>query len=383
VSTADILSEISANAAVEFGDALSLPPAAYHDEGVLELETERLFRQEWICIGRLAEMPNPGDYICRDIVDTPVFAIRQKNGETRAFANVCLHRSARLLDGCGHVSRISCPYHSWTYEPDGQLIAAPFMKDAPGFDAKDWRLRELACECWQGFVYVALAADPTPLGDTSSGLSSLIDDFRIADYVSVYEHEELWRANWKCLVENYMDAYHIHRVHRDSFAKYGSSEDLTLLYPGDEAYSYHVVQETAERHSVYAHPDNDRVTGDDRFKTLLIHIFPSHVMQLQPDMLWYLSILPAGVDRLTVRWAVSIPREILDDAPDRQAVIDERMKLIHQVNDEDRPIVENVYRATKSSLATRGPLSWLERNVWDFGRYLARRLTAWPGTTSG
>ena len=98
-------------------------------------------------------------------------------------------------------------------------------------------------------------------------------------------------------------------------------------------------------------------------------------MQLQPDLLWYLSILPDGVDRLTIRWAVSIPAEILEGADDRQKVIDTEMDLIHQVNGEDRPIVENVFAATRSPFAVQGPLSFLERNLWDFGRYLDRRLS--------
>ena len=125
---------------------------------------------------------------------------------------------------------------------------------------------------------------------------------------------------------------------------------------------------------MHTHADNTWLQGPDRFRTWLINIFPSHVIQLQPDMLWYLSILPAGLDKVNIRWAVSIPAEILDRATVRQAAIDEVMDLLHQVNSEDRPIVENVFRTMASPAAKQGPLSWLERNVWEFGRYLARNL---------
>ena len=114
--------------------------------------------------------------------------------------------------------------------------------------------------------------------------------------------------------------------------------------------------------------------GIGSFKTFLINIFPSHVIQLQPDFLWYLSILPNGLDVVDIRWAVSMPAEILDNAKDRQAAIDEVLDLLRQVNGEDRPVVENVFRSTASPDAVQGPLSCLERNVWEFGRYLARRL---------
>jgi choline monooxygenase len=373
-TTPAILEAIRANASADFGSARSLPPAAYHDPGLLELESDKLFGRDWICMGRLAEMPTPGDYLSRDIIDSPVFVIRQKDGGVKAFANVCLHRAAKLLDGDGHVSRISCPYHSWTYEPDGQLVGAPFMDQTPGFDVQNHRLKELPCEAWEGFVYVSLGADAEPLEKTLQPLSELVADFRMGDYVPVFDRAEHWDTNWKCLAENYMDAYHVHRVHKDSFGKYGHSEDITALFPGGDQFAYHVIQEREGRQSVFPHPDNTWLKGDDRYKTCLIHIFPSHLMQLQPDMLWYLSLLPDGVGRVSVRWGVSIPAEILDNAEDRQATIDEQMSLIHQVNGEDKPIVEKVFRGAGSPDAEQGPLSYLERNVWDFCRYLARRL---------
>jgi len=373
-STKNLLQLLAKNTNASFNDAQSLPPAIYHDSDILDLEIEQLFRKEWVCLGRSAEIPEQGDFLCRDIVDAPVFVVRQRDASVKAFANVCVHRSSRLLSGAGHVSRISCPYHSWTYELDGQLIGAPFMDKTPGFDVAKHKLKELACEIWQGFIYVSLQADPEPVGERLGVLTQLVGDFQMANYVPVFDEEETWNTNWKCLVENFMDAYHLHRVHKDSFGKYGSSEDQTHLFPGEDAFTYHYVQEDEGPRSVNAHPDNTWLQGPDRLRTWLINIFPSHVIQLQPDMLWYLCILPDGLDKVNIRWAVSIPAEILDAAKVRQAVIDEWMGLIHQVNSEDRPIVENVFQATASPDAAQGPLSWLERNVWEFGRYLARNL---------
>ena len=373
-TTKSILTALADNTSGSFDDALSLPPSIYHDPEILNLEVDQIFRKDWICIGRLAEIPEAGDYICRDVTDSPVFVVRQKDSSVKAFANVCVHRAARLLDGEGHTSRISCPYHSWTYEITGQLIGAPFMKETKGFDVKDHRLKALACDTWEGFVYVNLNRDADLISVRLSELSSLVADFRMGDYVPVYSAEETWNTNWKCLVENFMDTYHLHRVHKDSFSKYGTSEDITHLFPGGDAFAYHLIQETEERNSVYPHAGNTWLKGDDRYKTYLINIFPSHVIQLQPDMLWYLSILPLGTEKVSIRWAVSIPAEILDGADDRQGEIDKVMELLHQVNSEDRPIVENVSQTTRSPEAARGPLSYLERNLWDFARYLARSL---------
>lgn len=373
-STDKLLQLLVQNSSASFGDAKSLPPAIYHNFEVLDLEIEHIFRDEWICLGRTAEIPEPGDFICRDIVDVPVFVVRQRDDSLRAFANVCIHRSARLLTGAGHVSRISCPYHSWTYDLDGQLIGAPFMNETPGFDVADHKLRKLVCDAWEGFIYVSLQPEPKPIQKQLNTLTELVGGFHMENYVPVFAEEETWNTNWKCLVENFMDAYHVHRVHKDSFGRYGSSEDQTHLFAGEDAFTYHYVEEAEGSSSVHAHADNTWLQGSDRFRTWLINIYPSHVIQLQPDMLWYLSILPVGLDRVNIRWAVSIPAEILDGAKARQAAIDEVMELLHQVNSEDRPIVESVFQTTASPAATQGPLSWLERNVWEFGRYLARNL---------
>ena len=373
-TTRTTLEMLAANAAANFDDALSLPPSIYHDPGILDLEISRIFHSEWICLGRTAEMPRPGDFLSRDLVGAPVLVVRQRDGLIRAFSNVCLHRAAKLLPGDGHVTRISCPYHSWTYDLDGRLIGAPHMGKTHGFDIGKHRLKELRCDTWEGFIYVTLDADAARPSERLISLTDMIGDYRIADYEPVYATEETWNTNWKCLVENYMDAYHIHRVHRESFGKYGTSEDRTYLFDGDDSYSYHYVHEEAGEKSVHAHADNTWTRAENRSRTWLINIFPTHTMQVQPDMLWYLSMLPDGLDKVSIRWAVSMPREILENAPDRQAAIDTTMALIHQVNGEDQPVVENVFRATRSPNAGQGPLSYLERNVWQFGRYLARKL---------
>jgi phenylpropionate dioxygenase-like ring-hydroxylating dioxygenase large terminal subunit len=373
-ATEELLGALAENADRDFTSAQSPPPAIYHDAGIFRLELERIFRREWICLGRLAEIPQPGDYVCRDITESPVFVVRQRDHSVKAFANICAHRAAQLLTDSGHATRISCPYHSWTYELDGRLVGAPFMQDTPGFSIGAHRLKELACDTWEGFIYVNLDPDARPISSRLDILSGMIGDYRIRDYVPVFSQTETWETNWKCLVENFMDAYHIHKVHKNSFGKYGSFEEQTHLFDGEDTYSYLYVQEDDGPDSNQAHADNTWLKGAKRNRTYVINVFPSHVMQLQPDMLWYLSILPHGTEQVKIRWAVSVPGEFLDAGKAGQAHIDDEMSLLHQVNSEDKAIVENLSKTTRSPDAGRGPLSYLERNAWQFGRYLARKL---------
>ena len=92
--TKNLLQLLAQNANASFNDAQSLPPAIYHDSDILNLEIEQLFRKEWVCLGRTAEIPGQGDFLCRDIIDAPVFVVRQRDASVKAFANVCVHRFA-------------------------------------------------------------------------------------------------------------------------------------------------------------------------------------------------------------------------------------------------------------------------------------------------
>ena len=376
----EILDALAANGARSFNDGRSLPPAMYHSREILATEIEQIFRQEWMVIGRSNEIPDPGDYLTFEIAGEPVMAIRQNDGELRAFANACLHRCTTLLAGTGNVGRIVCPYHAWTYERDGKLIGTRYMDETPGFSVDGRQLTEIRLEVWEGFIYASLDADIDPIAGRLAGLKDVIGRYRMADYQPVIYEQEVWNCNWKSLVENYMDAYHVFKVHADTFEKYGSSAEHTTLFPGDDAATWHYVETDANSGTGIAHPDNTWLDGDYRHRIMLVYVFPTHTIQLQPDMLWYLSIQPFGVDQLKVRWAVSVPAEILATVDDRDAHVAEIRELLTAVNAEDHTILQRVHQGLKLSIAQQGPLSHLERNVYEFGRYLARRLTG-PAVT--
>lgn len=363
----------------------SLPRQAYLSEELHRHEIEHLFQRQWICVGRTAQIPQPGDYLTFDVVGHPLVSIRQKRGQIRTFANICLHRCAQLLNRSqGHASRISCPYHSWTYNIDGHLVGAPFMKDTPDFRTGDYRLREVACEVWEGFVYVNLDPDAAPLADQLEGLRAVLGPFRLEDYVPILETDEVWDANWKCLAENFMDSYHIHRVHKDTFGPYGASEEYTTILDGEPAFSYQYVDadpttRTSANHAVerpMAHPDNTWLQSPWRERTVVAAVFPAHTMQVEADMLWHMTMQPVGTKKLRVRWWAAVPAEILESLPNRAEYLAGLTRFLEQVNAEDKAIVENVFRSLHSSLAEPGPLSYLEKNVVEFGRYICRSLDA-------
>lgn len=367
-----------------------LPSAAYTSPAVLAEEHRRIFAREWACVGRTADIPNVGDYLTADIPNRDgdalgghrsIIVVRNEAGVLAAFDNVCAHRGSPLLEGCGNEARITCPYHAWVYRLDGQLIGAPYMSrtvDSTGrpFDAGDHHLTTLRLEEWEGFVFVNQCADAAPLGPRLSGLSDVVGRYRMAEYVPVHQQVDVWNTNWKLLYENFMDAYHVFKVHKNSFAKNGDNTLKTTMHAGTDDFAYHLVGHDADAASGIAHPSNTSLQGDWRHTLLLGAVFPTHVMQLQPDWLWYLQLSPLGVDRVRLRWDVSVAPEVLADQADADQYVAKLLTLLNLVNAEDRPIVEGVFRGVHHPDLQRGPLSYLERNVYDFDHYIAGALGA-------
>lgn len=380
-----IWSALAEHAQLPFEAARMLPSTAYTSTEVLAREHERIFASQWICVGRTADLPATGDYLTAlvptaDGGQRSLIVLRGDDGSIAAFDNVCVHRGSPLLHGCGNEARITCPYHAWVYRLDGQLIGAPYMNrtvDSGGtaFNPSEHRLTSVRLEEWEGFLFVNQSADAADLHAQLAGLTAVVGRYQMAGYVPVFRQVDVWDTNWKLLYENFMDAYHVFKVHKNSFAKDGDNTLDTTMHAGNAHHAHHVVIHHADAGSGVAHPSNTSLTDDWRRTIVLGAAFPSHVMQLQPDWLWYLQLSPLGAGRVRIRWDVSVAPEVLADQADPTAYIADLLDLLNQVNAEDRPIVEGVFRSIHPTMA-RGPLSYLERNVYDFDRYIAAALTS-------
>ncbi len=138
-----------------------------------------------------------------------------------AFSNVCRHRMMTLLEGKGSCRRrIVCPYHAWTYDLDGSLIAAKHMDQTNRFDMAKIKLPKVRCEVWNGWIYITMNAKaPTPAKKLAA-LDKIIADYGAGDYVEVDTQEHVWQTNWKLLTENFMEGYHLPVTHRKTVGAY-------------------------------------------------------------------------------------------------------------------------------------------------------------------
>jgi len=382
----ELLAELAAHAGLPFEQARMLPLEAYCSDDLLAREVERIFGDEWLCVARTADIAEPGDYITAAVPapqgERSIIVLRDNDGGVRAFDNVCIHRGARLVtpnqtqQPC-NTSRITCPYHAWTYRLDGSLPGGPYMTesteaDGSPFDPARHSLSALAVEVWQGFIFVSQSSDTEPLAPQLSGLTDVVDRFVMEGYVPIYNSVDVWDTNWKLLVENFMDAYHVFKVHKASFGADGDNTQYTHMHPGTERWAHHRVMNPND--ADLCHESNASLEGDWRKTTILAAVFPGLVIQLQPDWVWFLRITPVGTDRCRIAWQVAVAPEMLAAQADADQYAKTVMDLVHLVNSEDHPIVEGIRRSVERPQFDRGPLSYLERNVYDFDRYVASRL---------
>ena len=196
--------------------SMSLPAAYYTDPRILAQEREKVFFRSWLFVGHVTDVPNKGDYFATEIFDQSVIIIRGADLELRAFYNVCRHRGHELLKGSGCVSRITCPYHAWTYGLDGSLGRVRNADRVKGFDPGDYPLRPVGIETLCGLIFVNLDPATRPLAEQAHGLEAEIRGFAVKSEHLVHAHrtEHVIACNWKIAVENWSECYHCTVVHK-------------------------------------------------------------------------------------------------------------------------------------------------------------------------
>ena len=368
------LAKLSASCEVPFEAARAMPPEVYTSKGFLEMEQRSIFGQEWQCLGRASALAKTGDYLTADINGQPIAVVRHGDGSLRAMSNVCMHRMAVLLEGRGNTRAIVCPYHAWTYTLDGDLRGAPMMAEQPGFCKDSYKLPQVRCEVWKGWIYVSLDPNATPVAERLVELDKLVAQYEMENYVETFYEEHVWDTNWKILAENFMESYHLPMLHRATVGPHSKLEEMECP-PGMEAFNYHWITKEASLPIGNAHPDNQRLQGHWRKTTALLAVYPSHLITLTPGYFWYLSLQPLGVNKVHIRFGGGLAPEFVSD-PKGQEYIGQLKKLLDEVNAEDRLGVESVFRGVQAPLATPGQLNRLERPNFDFACYLAKRLAS-------
>ena len=288
-------------------EASTLPSWCYTSEAFYQREVEQIFLKQWNFAGRLDEIPDSGDYMSLDFCGESVIVIRGKDDVVRAFANVCRHRSARLLEGRGRCRTIVCPYHSWVYDLDGTLLRMKGMEQTAGFDPAENGLIPLQVESWAGFLFVSFANDVMPLEEHLGDMTEQYASYRFADMLCVRRRSYDLKCNWKLYIENAMEDYHTATVHKDSI---GNQDCVPVSTKGQWAAIHLEAADTiavlTEDNTTLPHIEN--LSGLAAKGTYFSVIYPGTFFATHQDCMWWLQLLPHAPDRTTVVIGSCFPR---------------------------------------------------------------------------
>ena len=341
-----------------------MPGRFYWDEQHFDHERHTVLRQGWHCVARADEAPYSGDFLSLTLLDEPIFIVSRDHA-IAALSNVCRHRGMPLAKGSGHAARFVCPYHAWTYGLDGKLLRASRMQNA-GFNPQTCHLPEFHCVERFGFVYVSLADTPPDIDAELVGLETLITPYEQENYAIAHSATEVWHCNWKALVENFMEGYHLSVVHPQSLHD-NTPTGLSKKGPngaGCTSYLANYPSDIAARGQ-----GAPGLSDEAKHRSTLFAVFPCQVVSIAASLLVSLSLRPLTPTSVEVRWTLSSYDGGLD-----AETIQQRIALWNEVNREDREKLEAMQPALRSVHATGGPLAGAdyEGTVRDFLLWLAK-----------
>ncbi|SNQ46362.1 Ring-hydroxylating dioxygenase, large terminal subunit [Frankia canadensis] len=205
------------------------PAAAYTDQERFRRERELVLRSPQL-VGYRSELPTPGSYTTKTVMDVPVLLTRGSDGVVRAFQNICAHRQAPVAQGCGEAERFVCPFHAWTYDNRGCFVGGPGREGFPttlgsGAPGTGPALTELPAAEHSGFLWVGLRPQDGPL-DIATHLGELgpeLESWNIGNWAPVGEKVLDAQANWKFVLDTFAENYHFATVHKDTFALFTRS----------------------------------------------------------------------------------------------------------------------------------------------------------------
>jgi phenylpropionate dioxygenase-like ring-hydroxylating dioxygenase large terminal subunit len=187
----------------------------YVNPEFMEQEWASVWRSSWLLAGLESDVREPGDYFVFDMGREQIVVARGKSGNVQGFYNVCQHRGNRLVDNeRGHAANFRCAYHAWTYNIDGELVVIPYEdRFAQGVPCEERSLRKVHTDIWNGFVFVCLADEPEPLLDFLGPVVAQLAPYRFGNRVLVEDQTVHHRCNWKAVVDNFSELYHVDFLH--------------------------------------------------------------------------------------------------------------------------------------------------------------------------
>jgi len=344
--------------------ANGLPNAHYISPDMYNRERDQIFFKNWSAIAFESDAPKPGDVFPVDFMGMPLLLVRTKDNVLNVFQNTCRHRGMILVDTSCHLKGpIRCPYHSWSYSHDGDLLRTPHIGGLntdthDAVDRDNLGLFKIRSHIWQGVVFVDISGQ-APAFDTEH--ADLIERWKAFDQPyfiggSVSQFDMTLATNWKLAVENYCESYHLPWIH----------PELNAISPLDVHYNIDTMQTCSGQRSA----NYNQLVGDDglRFpdfaglsdvwntQSEYISLFPNVLLGVHRDHAFAMILMPQGPEETLERVALCYARPDID-TPRWHAMLERNAEIWRGVFNEDIRVVEGMQRGRHGPLFDGGTFS--------------------------
>jgi choline monooxygenase len=322
----------------------SLRAEAYTDPRWAAYEVPAIFARTWQWVCHVEKLRDPGSYLSATVAGMPIALIRDREGDLRAFYNVCKHRAHELLSGWGKTRNIVCPYHAWTYGLDGSLKAARRADRMASFDKSEICLDQVRVEEFGGMVYVNLDPTATPLGQQAGDLAEEIA-FWAPDVAELTHANRLTydaATNWKNVIDNFLECYHCHIAHKE-FVDLVDMDTYEVVTHG--IWSSHFAE--AGKHANAAYD----VSGASVTEHAVWWLWPNTCLLRYPGRgnFMVFQVVPDGPDRTLETW------DFFLESTELNAAEAESVRYIDDVlQQQDIALVESVQRGMRTPAFDQG-----------------------------
>jgi phenylpropionate dioxygenase-like ring-hydroxylating dioxygenase large terminal subunit len=353
-------------AALERGE--TLPANWYTDPAFYAREQERIFRRSWQYVGLTEQVDKPGDFFTARAGDVPVVVTRDQQGTLRGYVNVCRHRGSQLVNAeQGNSTTLQCAYHAWTYDFDGSLRAAPGMRDEPEFDKACYALVPVQVEAWGPFIFANPEREAPPLASLLGELPAMVNatGLRLDAIRRKVRRTYDIAANWKVVVDNYLECYHCPVAHP------GFSDLIDLKSYAVAEYEYFSTQAGPPTKSAREGKAGLYDISGEVEAGFYAFLWPNFTLNIYPGPgnVSLNLFLPVDTNRTLAVYDYCFS----DAVPERE--IAEFTRFIDQVQEEDVVLCESVQRGLRSGFFDRGRLMRSERMLAHFQKLVYRFLT--------
>ncbi len=335
------------------------PNAIFTGAERFEAEQARIFRRFPVPVTLSALLPDPGMVVAHDGYGIPLLISRTKSGEIKAFVNACQHKGAKLIEDCEvhSQSRMTCPYHAWTYGIDGKLIGVARNEAFVGLDKTQRGLAELPAREWGGVVYVQLDGRDPDWSQLSDQVAQDFDSLGIAK-AHVYGRKSFdLKANWKVVLEPFLEGYHVQRLHAQSIGnQFPDAPNIVSMFGAN------VRQISGRIGYVPSMLDEDEDANIHKLVTHAYTAFPNCVIVTSQYYISVMLLMPRAPDRTVVEYFMLTPEPA--STPKAEEVFERSFRLILDVfGNEDFRAAEISQQGLNAGVPKETVYCGLETNI--------------------